>query len=95
MSYAEDYYLARRDFEFRGRILACVAQQAKIFINDTRPEFWMLARDAIISIESVTDQVAILVTTQPAITADATDGDILSATQYVWPIAGQRYKVEP
>lgn len=94
MIYADAYYLAREDKEFRGRILACVSEQSKIFINDARPEFWMLARDAINSIESVTDQVAIMVTTQPGINVDSTDGDILSAVQYVWPTAGQKYKTE-
>lgn len=93
--YLNDYTIGKTDADFRGRIMACIAEQAQVFINDTRAEFYMVARDAIASIETTTDQFALLVTTRPGMTVNSTDGDILTAVQYVWPIVGARYTAPP
>lgn len=73
----------------------CVAEQAKAFINDERPEYYLLASQAIGSVESVADQMRPLVATQPGINADSSDGDILAAVQSLWPVVGQRLVPEP
>lgn len=95
MSYVDAFNLAMNDNEFRGRISACIAEQAKTFKDDTRPEFYKLALDALDHNAAVTADMAILVTTQPGIDANSTDGDILAAVQYVWPIAGHKYTSTP
>lgn len=96
MSYEDQYKLATFDQDFRGRVSACVTEQAKVFINDGRPEFYLLARDAITSPAAVLNDMILVVTTQPGITAESTDGDILSAVQYVWPTVGaSRVPVPP
>jgi hypothetical protein len=96
VSYEDQYKLAAYDQDFRGRVTACVVEQAKIFINDDRPEFYLLARDAITSPIAVVNDMILVVTTQPGITAESTDADILSAVQFVWPTVGaSRVPVTP
>jgi hypothetical protein len=88
VSYTEDYTLAYADLDFRGRVSMCIAEQAKVFVNDTRPEFKELASHAIADNKLVTDQFIPLVATQPSMTSAATDGDLLSAVQALWPVVG-------
>jgi hypothetical protein len=88
VSYAEDYALAYADLDFRGRISMCIAEQAKVFVNDGRPEFRDLASDAIADNATVTTQFLPLVATQPDMTGDSTDGDLLAAVQALWPVVG-------
>jgi hypothetical protein len=88
MSYAEDYALAYADLDFKGRVSMCVAEQAKVFVNDARPEFKDLASKAIADNRLVTDQFLPLVATQPNMTTESTDGDLLAAVQALWPVVG-------
>lgn len=92
-------YQAQNDLStnpvFRGRVRMSVAEQAQIFVDDTRPEYQMLAHQAIGAIEATTDQFVPLVATRPGMTTESTDGDILSAVQYVWPMVGARYIPAP
>jgi hypothetical protein len=90
MSYLAQNALATFDQYFRGRLAMCVAEQAKIFTADGRPEYKLLADQAIGNHMVVTEQLLPLVATQPGITSDSTDGDILSAVVYLWPVVGAR-----
>lgn len=95
MSYLAQNALATFDQYFRGRLAMCVSEQAKVFTNDERPEFKLLADQAIGSHMSVTEQMLPLVATQPGMTSDASDGDILAAVQYLWPTVGARLVPAP
>lgn len=94
MSYEDQNDLAT-DAKFRARVRMCVAEQAEIFVNDARPEFKQLAYQAISALEPTTDQFVPLVSVRPAMTTESTDGDIMAAVQYVWPIIGARYIPAP
>jgi hypothetical protein len=72
----------------------CISEQSKVFVNDQRPEYYVLAELAISNPGVVTDQMLPLVCTQPGVTDQATDGDILAAVQYLWPTVGERYVSE-
>jgi hypothetical protein len=91
MSYEDQWELATTNPTFRGRLSSCVAEQAKVFVNDARPEFYSLAQTAILSNSTVTDQMLPLVTTQPGMTEASTDGDLMSAVQALWAVVGSRY----
>lgn len=93
MSYAEDYALATANLDFRGRVSMCVAEQAKVFINDGRSEFKALASDAIADNRAITEQFMPLVATQPGIDGESTDGDLLAAVQALWPVVGAGHAV--
>jgi hypothetical protein len=95
MSYAEDYALAYTDLDFRGRISMCIAEQAKVFANDGRPEFFELAHAAIADNKKVTEQFLALVATEPDMTDQATDGQLLAAVQGLWPVVGAGYVTTP
>jgi hypothetical protein len=95
MSYLAQNALATFDQYFRGRLRMSIAQQAKVFINDDRPEYRLLADQAIGNVDSVTDQMWPLVATQPGMASDSTDGDILAAVQYLWPTVGARLVPPP
>lgn len=94
MTYQSQNDLAT-DPVFRSRTRMCVAEQAEIFVNDDRVEFKQLAYQAIVSLDSTTDQFVPLVAVRPAMSVDSTDPDILAAVQYVWPIIGGRYIPPP
>jgi hypothetical protein len=89
VAYLDQYHLTT-DQEMQGRVGMCIAEQAKTFINDTRPEFYQLAYVAIGDYKTVTAQFMPLVCTQPNFSDTATDGDILAAVQYLWPTVGER-----
>jgi len=91
MSYLEDYHLAYADLDFRSRLSMCIAEQAKVFVNDERPEFFQVAHDAIADNAKVTDQFLPLVATQPGMTNESTDADLLSAVQALWPVVGAEH----
>ena len=95
MSYLAQNALATFDQYFRGRLRMAISEQSKIFINDARPEYNLLASQAIGNVDSVTDQMWPLVATQPEMTADSTDGDILAAVQFLWPTVGARLVPPP
>lgn len=89
MSYANQSSLTR-DPVFRGRVTACVTEQAQIFINDGRPEFVALAEAAIVNPEFHGAAFTPLVCGQPGIGDNADqsavdDAKILSAVQSIWP----------
>jgi hypothetical protein len=86
MSYLDTYHLSG-NFEFQARVTAASTEQALIFINDARPEFNEPASRIILSPGNAAPFFS-LVAGQPAMTVDATDGDILAALQAVWPQYG-------
>lgn len=88
MSYAEDYALATANLDFKGRVSMCIAEQAKVFVNDARPEFFMVANDAIADNATVTAQFVPLVATQPDMDAESTDPELLAAVQALWAVVG-------
>jgi hypothetical protein len=94
VAYSDEFDLTN-DPEFRGRVGMCVAEQAKVFVNDERPEFYQLANVAIGDYRVVADQMMPLVATQPGMSNTATDGDILSAVQSLWPVVGKRLVPPP
>ena len=93
MTYQESYALST-DYVFQSRITAAATEQALIFINDARPEFNEPARLVIVSPGNATPFFS-LVSAQPAMTAESTDGDILAALQAVWPQYGAAILNEP
>lgn len=95
MSYLAQNALATFDAYFKGRLAMCVSEQSKIFISDDRPEYRLLAEQALGSHLSVTEQMLPLVATQPGISSDSTDGDILAAVQFLWPTLGARLVMPP
>lgn len=90
MSYQEQNDLST-DQGFRGRVRMCVAEQAEVFVNDDRPQYKQLALQAITALDPTTDQFVPMVSVRPAMSTTSTDGDILAAVQYVWPLIGSRY----
>jgi hypothetical protein len=95
MSYLAQSALTNFDQYFKARLSMCVSEQAKTFTNDTRPEFKILADQAIGGYMAVTEQFLPLVATQGGITSEASDGDILAAVQYLWPTVGARLVPPP
>lgn len=90
MSYEAQNELSN-DPTFRGRVRMCIAEQAEGFVADDRPEYKNLAYQAIGNLDATTDQFVPLVSMAPAMSANSTDGDILAAVQYMWPLVGARY----
>lgn len=88
MSYLAQSALAVFDQYFRARVAMCVVEQAKIFTNDGRQEYSLLADQALANYQAVTDKFVPLVATQPGMGSDATDGDILAAVQALWTVLG-------
>ena len=88
MSYLAQSALATFDQYFRARIAMCVVEQAKIYTNDDRPEFSLLADQALANYQSVTEKFVPLVATQPGMSSDSTDGDLLAAVQALWTVLG-------
>lgn len=88
MSYLSQASLATYDQTFKLRLGMVVVEQAKIFTNDGRPEFKLLADQALANYLAVTERFVPLVATQPGMNPDATDGDLLAAVQYLWPVLG-------
>lgn len=95
MSYAEDYALAYADLDFRGRVSMCVAEQAKVFVNDDRAQFYELAHAAIADNAAVTAQFLPLVATEPEMDAEADDAQLLAAVQALWAVVGAGYVTAP
>lgn len=92
-TYAEMYALAYAELDFKGRLSMCIAEQAKIFVNDTRPEFTLPATAAIADNAKVTDQFLPLVSSQPGMVEQNEDADLLAAVQSLWPVVGAGYVV--
>lgn len=95
MSYAEDYALMVTDLDFKGRVSMCIAEQAKVFVNDGRPEFKQVAEDAIADNAAVTAQFLPLVVTQPDMTSESTDAELLAAVQALWAVVGAQHVTTP
>lgn len=76
--------------EFRERVLACAVEQALVFKDDGRADIAALA-DSILRATENAGGLVPLVAAAPGF-GDAldqsaiTDGDILSAVQYAWPV---------
>jgi hypothetical protein len=90
VSYLAQSALTNFDQIFKARLSMCVSEQAKLYIDDPDPAYNLLANQAIGSYMSVTDQMLPLVATQPGITSESSDADILSAVQFLWPTVGGR-----
>jgi hypothetical protein len=86
MSFADDAALSM-DPEFAARVVACIQQQAMIFIDDARPEYKNPAMD-VIAVPMNAGTWVPLVAAMPGMKTTSTDGDILSAVQAVWPKRG-------
>lgn len=95
MSYAEDYALAYANLDFKGRLSMCVGEQAKVFANDGRPEFFALAHAAIADNAKVTGQFLPLVATEPDMTDQSDDAQLLAAVQALWAVVGAGYVPAP
>lgn len=89
MSYLDTWTLTN-DAEFQGRVTAAATEQALVFVNDDRPEFSGPASAVILSNANALPFVS-LVAAEPAISADSTDLEILSALQAVWPKYGSAF----
>lgn len=90
MSYQVQDELSK-DPGFNNRVRMCVAEQAQVFVNDDRPQYKQLAYQAIGALDATTNQFVPMVSTRPAMSTASTDGDIMAAVQYLWPIIGDRY----
>lgn len=90
MAYQDQYDLTQ-DKSFQERVTMCIAEQAEIYVNDGRPEFYQLANQALAALEPTAVQFVPLVANRPAMSTSSTDGDIMAAVQYLWPIVGKRY----
>lgn len=85
--------------DFRDRVLTCCLEQALIFKDDTRREFYMLAKQFIQSPQSAVGLFELVcvapnfrdVTNQTEIP----DNDILAAVQANWPVYGAVIYPEP
>jgi hypothetical protein len=91
MTYQSMGALAESD-PFLDRVTACCKEQALIFKDDTRPEFYRLA-DAVIRTPGNARGIFELVCVAPNV-ADVTDqasipdADILAMVQAAWPVYG-------
>lgn len=92
MTYADMFALST-DYSFQSRITAASSEQALIFVNDARPEFYEPARRIILAAGNAAPFFS-LVAAQPAMTTESTDGDILAALQAVWPQYGAALNAE-
>jgi hypothetical protein len=88
MSYLAQAALATYDQTFKMRLSMCVVEQAKIYTDDERLEYSILADQTLANYLAVTERFVPLVATQPGMTPDATDADILAAVQFLWPVLG-------
>jgi hypothetical protein len=86
MTYAEDA-ATTNDPGFRDRVFACATEQAKTFVNDARPEFYVLAQQVISSQMYATGLIP-LVAAEPGVTPAVDDPGLLGAVQAVWPTYG-------
>jgi hypothetical protein len=75
------------DGEWQRRMIACSVEQARVFTNDARPEFKLLA-DAIIADASEALGMRWLVASAPVVGDQADDPVLLDAVQNSWPIYG-------
>lgn len=78
------------DPRFRARVLACATEQAVIFVNDDRPEFNRFAR-AVIAGQGSAHGLVPMVASQPGISPDSSDPELLAAVQAMWPVHGATY----
>lgn len=92
MSYLDTFVLTTNP-TFQQRITAASTEQAVIFVNDSRPEFVAPSQKVILSAGNAFPFFA-LVAGQPGITVESTDGEILAALQFVWPVYGAALLVE-
>jgi hypothetical protein len=90
MAYQDQHDLAE-DRSFQDRVTMCVAEQAEVYVDDTRPEFQSLAYQAMAALEATAGQFVPLAAVRPGMTVASTDGDILAAVQYLWAKVGARY----
>jgi hypothetical protein len=92
MSYLEMATIYTADPQFKGRCRMCIAEQAKIFYNDDRPEFFELAKIAMTDVDVVLQQMYPFICSEPGMGSQASDGQILSAVQMLWSIIGDKYR---
>lgn len=92
MGYLDQAVLFAADEQFRSRCRMCIAEQAKIYYNDTQPEYKEPARIAIQDVDVILHQMYPLICSEPGMGNTATDEQILSAVQMLWPIIGDMYK---
>lgn len=98
MSYA-DVAALDADEAWRTRVGACCFEQAQVYVNDGRPDIATLATTVLVGGE-VPDTLRQYISYSPGFAAAyatggqeaITDGELLSATQAVWPtVAGLLY----
>jgi hypothetical protein len=75
------------DPEWQRRLIACGVEQAMVFKDDTRPEFYLYAQ-TIIADASKALEMRWLVAGAPVVGDQADDPVLLDAVQYAWPIYG-------
>ena len=102
MSYATIDQLTS-DPMFAARVRACCVEQAKVYVNDARPDFVAVAHDQLIGgityltfarIEAAAPGIADKVDPEGDGTIDqtqVTDGDLLSLTQANWQVVAALY----
>ena len=95
MSFLAQNALATFDQYFRARLRMAISTQAKVFIADDRPEYKLLADQALGNVDSVTDQMWPLAATEPGMASDSDDATIMAAVQYLWPMLGKRLVPPP
>jgi hypothetical protein len=91
MAFLNNYNLSN-DPIFRGRVFACIKQQALIYKDDGRYGIATLA-NAIIASSGTAGGLFELVCVAPGFGDEASqdavkDGDILAAVQAMWPVYG-------
>jgi hypothetical protein len=86
MTYADDA-ATTNDAGFRDRVYACATEQAKVFVNDARPEFALLA-ELVIAGQMYAAPLVPLVAAEPGMTPATDDAGLVSAVQAVWPTYG-------
>lgn len=90
MTYSDSDSLIN-DATWTGRVQVCVREQALIFSDDGRAEYRGLAFEVINDPQSEPFDFCYLLASQPGMSAESTDADILAAVQAIWPKVGAAY----
>jgi hypothetical protein len=95
MSYTSQSAL-RANMSFQERVTSCVNEQALTFRNDARPEFsylseWVIRTGGAGAASVFVPNIAGGPGFGDVEEKDITDGDILAATQAIWPVIGVNY----
>lgn len=99
MSYKSQAQL-RTDQGFIARWTSCIVEQAMVFKDDARPEFVNLAQSVLRGDMIASQTWGRLLAEMPGFgehedQAEITDGDILSAVQFQWPVVAGLMPIPP